>query len=57
MSSVAVHDRHHRAAALIRGFIAVADAHARGAALAIPVLLLELALRELAADRPFDKEN
>lgn len=57
MSAVSVHDRHHRAAALIRGFIAVADAQARGAALAIPVLLLELALRELAAEQHFNKEN
>lgn len=57
MSAVAVHDRHHRVAALIRGFITVAEAQAQGAVLAIPLLPLELALRELAADQPFDKEN
>ncbi|WP_156933623.1 hypothetical protein [Paracoccus sp. J39] len=57
MSAAAVHDRHHRAAALIRGFITVAEAQAQGAVLAIPLLPLELALRELAADEPFNKEN
>lgn len=57
MSAAAVHDRHHRAAALIRGFITVAEAQAHGAVLAIPLLPLELALRELAADEPFNKEN
>ncbi|WP_287885981.1 hypothetical protein [Paracoccus sp. (in: a-proteobacteria)] len=57
MSVAAVHDRHHRAAALIRGFITVAEAQAHGAVLAIPLLPLELALRELAAEQPFDKEK
>lgn len=57
MSAAAVHDRHHRAAALIRGFITVAEAQAQGAVLAIPLLPLELALRELAADQSFDKEK
>ncbi|MDQ7264075.1 hypothetical protein NM680_19985 [Paracoccus sp. PS-1] len=57
MSAAAVHDRHHRAAALIRGFITVAEAQAQGAVLAIPLLPLELALRELATDQPLDKEN
>ena len=49
---VPVNERHQRAIDLIRGFIVVAEAQSRGAALAIPVLPLELALRELSADQP-----
>lgn len=57
MTVAAVHDQHHRAATLMRAFITVADAQAQGAVLAIPFLLLDLALRELAADQPIDKEK
>ena len=57
MCCPAVHDRHQRAIELIRGFIRVAEAQTRGAPLIIPVLPLELAVRELLADQSSGKEN
>lgn len=52
-----VHDRYQRAIDLIRGFITAAEAQARGAALAIPVLSLELAMLELSANQHSYKED
>jgi phosphosulfolactate phosphohydrolase-like enzyme len=54
---VLVNERRQRAIDLIRGFITVAEAQSRGAALAIPVLSLELAVLELSADQHSYKED
>lgn len=57
MCCPAVHDRHQRAVDLIWSYIRVVEAQAEGAGLIIPILPLELAVRELLADQSSGKEN